>query len=145
MNFSTNYKNEHLYDFDDDYEDFDAEDEHYDPDTYYLTDQQLDDLIYQIQLQGSQHTFEEIDALISSSDEIEVYEWRQDLNEEHTKLPTFNYIEQLLDDKYGKQITRSTPPFHNETTEKTASSHEVELNEILNNKIYKQLQKNKPI
>ena len=118
MNFSTNYKNEHLYDFDDDYEDFDAEDEHYDPDTYYLTDQQLDDLIYQIQQQGSQHTFEEIDAFMCSSDEIEVYEWRQNLNEEHTKLPTFNCIEQLLDDKDGKQITRTTPPFHNETTEK---------------------------
>jgi hypothetical protein len=83
MNSSTNDKNEHLNDFEDDYEDFDAEDQHYDPDTYYLTDQQLDDLIYQIQQQGSQHTFEEIDAFMCSSDEIEVYEWRQDLNEEH--------------------------------------------------------------
>ena len=75
MNYCTNDKNEYLYYSDDDYEDFDAEDEHYDADTYYLTDQQLDHLIYQIQQHGSQHTFQEIEAFIRSSDKIEVYEW----------------------------------------------------------------------
>ena len=105
-----NKNNEYLYNSDDDFEDIDSEDEFYNPETYYLTDQQLDDLIYLIQKCGSQHTFQEIDAFICSSDEIEVYEWCQDLNEKFTQLPTFNHIEKLLDEKYGKQPTRATPP-----------------------------------
>jgi hypothetical protein len=87
-----NKNNEYLYNSDDDFEDIDSEDDFYNPDTYYLTDQQLDNFIYQIQTCGSKHTFQEIDALICSSDETEAYEWCQDLKEESTKLPTFYYI-----------------------------------------------------
>ena len=133
-----NKNNEYLYNSDDDFEDIDSEDEFYNPETYYLTDQQLDDFIYQIQKCGSQHTFQEIDALICSSDEIEVYEWCQDLNEEFTQLSTFNHIEKLLDEKYGKQPTRATPPI--------ISKHENDKQEIqVNNKgeDFKEQQKDK--
>ena len=44
-----NENNEYLYESDNDYEDFDSENEYYNPETYYLTDQQLDELIYQLQ------------------------------------------------------------------------------------------------
>jgi hypothetical protein len=126
-----NKNNEYLYNSDDDFEDIDSEDEFYNPETYYLTDQQLDDFIYQIQKCGSQHTFQEIDALICSSDEIEVYEWCQDLNEEFTQLSTFNHIEKLLDEKYGKQLTRATPPI--------ISKHENDKQEVQFNKKAKEL------
>ena len=52
-----NDTNEYLYDSDDDYEDIDSEDEYYNPEMCYLTDQQLDDFIHQIQKCGSRHIF----------------------------------------------------------------------------------------
>ena len=85
-----NDKNEYLYESDDDYEDIDSEDEYYNPETYYLTDQQLNEFIYQIKKCGSKHTFHEIEDFICLSDEIEVYELHQDLNEQYTKMLTFN-------------------------------------------------------
>ena len=111
-----NKEREYFYDSDDNYEDMDFEDEDYDFGKYYLTDPQLDDLIHQIQQNGSQHTFHEIEAFICAADEIEVYEWRQDLNIKYNRKITFNRIEELLDEKYGKTRTVPTPPVHNKTT-----------------------------
>ena len=55
-----NKDNEYFYNSDDEFEDIDSEDEFYNPENYYLTDQQLDQFIYQIQNCGSKHTFQEI-------------------------------------------------------------------------------------
>ena len=129
-----NEEHEYYYDSDDDYEDINSDDEYA---KYYLTDEQLDNLIYQIQQNGSQHTFYEIEAFLCSADEIDVYEWRQDLNEEYTKKQTINQIEKQLDKKFGKPSTRLTPPC-NETTETSTSSHE---NDNRDTKINTELQK----
>ena len=119
-----NEENEYFYNSDEDYEDMDPEDGYYNSEKYYLTDQQLDDLIHQIQQNGSKHTFYEIEAFICSADESEVYEWRQDLNIKYNRKPTFTLIEKKLDEKYGKLPTITTPPIHNKTTEKPTSPHE---------------------
>jgi hypothetical protein len=140
-----NNNNEYFYYSDDDFEDIDSEDEFYNPETYYLTDQQIDDFIYQIQKCGSQHTFHEIEAFLCSADEIEVYEWHQNLNEHYTKITTFKRIEKLLDEKYGKPLTIATPPIHNEITENHMSSHEDETKKLPNDKPCKQIQYYQPI
>ena len=87
-----NEEKEFFYNSDDDYEETDFDDENYDLAKYYLTDQQLDDLIHQIQQNGSQHTFHEIEAFICAAEETEVYEWRQDLNIKYNRKMTFNRI-----------------------------------------------------
>ena len=89
-----NEEREYFYDSDDDFEVTHFQDEDYDLGKYYLTDPQLDDLIHQIQQNGSQHTFHEIEALICAADETEVYEWRQDLNIKYNRIPTLNRIEE---------------------------------------------------
>ena len=43
-----NEENEFCYDYDDEYEDMESDDEYYNQDDYYLTDQELNDFIDQI-------------------------------------------------------------------------------------------------
>ena len=140
-----NEENEDFYNSDDDYEDLQSDDEVYDLGKYYLTDQQLDDLIHQIQQNGSKHSFYEIEAFLCSTDETEVYEWRQDLNIKYNRTPTFNQIEKQLDKKFGKPQTR-TPPIHHETTEIPTSPHEIETGAQINDTVVqKQIIKNSTI
>ena len=123
-------ENELLYDSDDDFEDMDSDDEYFNSEKYYLTDQQLDLLIFRIQQDGSKHTFYEIESLLCSTDEVQVYEWSHNINEPYRKVPTFNQIEQQLDKKYGTPKTRLTPLINNEKIESPKSLHENEKQKI---------------
>ena len=67
-----NEENEYFYDSDDDYEDMDSDDEYFNSEKYYLTDQQLDELIFRIQQDGSKYSFYEIEFFLCSADEVQV-------------------------------------------------------------------------
>ena len=86
-----NEENEIYYDYDDEYEDMEYDDEYYNQDDYYLTDQELDDLIDQILKHGSKHTFHEIEAFLCSANEIEVYEWKINLSNPYANIPIFSH------------------------------------------------------
>ena len=93
-NFIMNEENKSFYDSDNDYEDIDSDDEYFNSEKYYLTDQQLDQLIFRIQQDGSKHSFYEIESFLCSADEGQLYEWSHNINEPYRKVPTFNQIEQ---------------------------------------------------
>ena len=108
-NFIMYEENELFYDSDDDFEDMDSDDGYFSSEKYYLTDQQLDELIFRIQQDGSKHTFYEIESLLCSTDEVQVYEWSHNINEPYRKVPTFNQIEQQLDKNIWKTKNKTNP------------------------------------
>ena len=136
----TKIKDYYNYEYDE--ESFYDDDEDYDGSTSH--DDLLDFIIDNLQQHGCKHHIENIEEFLTDFSDITLAEWCRDLMERSTIYFTRNYIEQLINKKYGIPTT-TTPPINNEISENPMSSHEDETEEVPNDTKDKQTQNYIPI
>ena len=115
----TKIKDYYNYEYDE--ESFYDDDEDYDGSTSH--DDLLDFIIDNLQQHGCKHHIEDIEEFLTDFSDITLAEWCRDLMERSTIYFTRNYIEQLINKKYGIPMI-TTPPINNEKTEISTSLHE---------------------
>jgi hypothetical protein len=128
------------YNYEEDDESFYDDDENYDGSTSW--DDLIDFIIDKLHNNGCKHCIDDIEEFLSDIGDMTLAEWSRDMLDPSISKFTCNYIEKLINQKYGTPIITTpmitTPPLKHEKTEYSTASHELEVkSEQKDNKISK--------